>query len=196
MKLLSVDPGVQWAGVAVFDLPTKQLLAAKRFRGGGFRNNPWALVELAREIADWAAIFGTFGAAAMEWPQVYAGRQRGRKDPNDLLPLAGLDAAVLGELAGYMAQGADAKLYRPHDWKGSKQANPTARLVIERLTPEERRQVEDFEPFLAALEHAEAESIKQGKVVDVDHPAHNTTDGIGVGLKYLGRLERQRVIRR
>jgi hypothetical protein len=189
--LLAIDPGVTWCGAAVFDLASRKLFAARRIRGLGFKSQLWNLIDIAEAVVSFAGEHGDrYAAIAMEWPQVYAQRQRGRKDPNDLLPLTALEGAIAGLMGPLLTDTADAVLYVPHDWKGSKGANPTARWVLDQLDPVETAQVEDLFPFLAALDTAE------GADEDVSHPAHNTLDAVGVGLKFLGRLERRRVIAR
>lgn len=190
MRLLAMDPGVYFAGVAVFDIPTKRLLRAASIRGGGFKGSLWGVLELAEEIAAWAAPFASYGALVMEWPQVYAGKQRGGKDPNNLLPLTALDGMVLGGLKPLMPQGSDCTLYQPHEWKGSKKANPTARWVLSRLDNEERAQVGDLDAFEKELTACEAAKTEVG------HYVHNTLDAVGLGLHYLGRLGRHRIIAR
>lgn len=195
-KLLAIDPGVQFTGAAIFDLTTKKLFAAKRIRGTGFRHEMWSILDLARDIASFASPFAPYMALAMEWPQVYSAKQRGRKDPNDLLPLAALEGALIATLDPLMETGASCELYQPHSWKGSKKANPTARWILEKLEDKEKAQIQDLDAFLVALAEAERKTAETGKQVDVNHPAHNTIDGVGVGLHYLGRLGRTRVIAR
>ena len=196
MNLLSVDPGVNFCGAALFN-PGGTLVAAKAIRGSGFKNDIAGLRKVAVDLYQWADftakrawIDGRCGLGvsvlAMEWPQVYAGRQRGRKDPNNLLPLAALDGAI----ATKFFDTSTFALYLPHDWKGSKKANPTARWVLSRLSNEERAQVEDLDAFEAALAIAESENE------DVGHYVHNTVDAIGIGLHHLGRLGKRRVIAR
>lgn len=189
-KVLAIDPGAYQTGAAIFDLQTRRLIRAARLRGHGFKNSLWNLIDTAKEVVSFAKHYAPFVAVVVEWPQVYARRQRGKKDPNDLLPLAGLDMAILALMDPYLTETCDAVTYVPHEWKGSKAANPTARLILGRLDAIELRQVEEVEAFLAALKEAE------DKDKEVGHPVHNTVDAVGVGLKFLGRLDRERVIHR
>lgn len=191
MNLLAIDPGVTWCGVAVFNLATKRLIMAGRIKGKGFKGDIENLCVLARAVYQYATRTktGEFHEFVFEWPQIYAGKQRGRKDPNDLLPLAALDALVLAQFAERGRPGST-RLYHPHDWKGSKHANATAKMVIDRLDPSEQFAVEDLPEFKQHL----IESDREG--TEVSHPVHNTLDAVGVGLKHLGRFERRRVIAR
>lgn len=187
-SVVAIDPGAYWTGVAVFDAGTKRLLRATRVRGIGFRRELWTLLDTARDVARIVSGFTPVSELVLEWPQVY--KQRGKKDPNDLLPLAGLDCMLLPLIDPYMVDGAGCTLYRPHDWKGSKGANPTARSIVERLDEFEKLQVEEFPEFLKALDAAEAADK------EVSHGCHNTLDAVGIGLKWLRRFEKRRVIHR
>jgi hypothetical protein len=185
---ISIDPGTGWTGVGAFDALSKRLLAAKRIKGAGFRGSMWNLVDLANDVLSFASQFAPVSQVVFEWPQVY--RHAGGKDRNDLLPLAALEGAILAKLTPVLTEDCDVQLFLPHDWKGSKKANPTARMVIDALDPTEWSAVQDLKQFMDALRSAETHGL------DVDHPAHNTLDAVGVGLKKLGRLGRKRVIRR
>lgn len=188
--LLSVDPGVICPAAGLWDIGTSRLLAARRFKGDGFACDLNAVVLLACELGKWAG--ASVVELALEWPQVYGGgRAGGRKDPNDLFPLAAFDAV----LALYFPA-AKVTLYTPHEWKGSIHKTPTYRKIVDRLALEEREVFEDFNAFSSALTKAEFETVRMAKPVDPKHLASNTCDAVGIGLKHLGRFERHRVIAR
>lgn len=192
--LVAIDPGVGYSGVAVFDLGTHRLVDAGVVKGEGFKNNLWAVDELAAAIVIRLSgvVGGTVTKVAFEWQQVYSKRARGKKDPNDLLPLGALIGATLVRMHPLLdhADGAEVVLHRPHEWKGSIQKNPTARKVLARLDAEELSRVDEVAPFIRALDGADRER-KQ-----VTHPTHNALDAAGLGLHVLGRFNRKRVISR
>jgi hypothetical protein len=192
--LLSVDPGVTCPGAAVFDLETKRLLHARHFKNTlSFSEHGLTVVRvLANQIIDWALGGGDRCGLdlVIEWPQIYGGgRSGGRKDPNDLLALAALDGALAMGMARY--DGDPPVHYTPHEWKGSKKKNPTARMILDRLNEgDETPNVEGIVDFLHDLEKAEARGA------ECKHPTMNALDAVGVGLFHLGRLNRRRVIAR
>jgi hypothetical protein len=200
MRALYIDPGVTNTGVAIFDRALKRLLGARRFKGRGFRDDPVAVLEIARDIRSWVAEWdgAPISRVVFEWPQIYReSRQRyakksggiAKRDPNNLLPVAALDMAICAFLWNLTSAGCEFSLVRPADWKKQMGANPTARLVLRQTIPMEHDNIEEIEEFAAALKTAE----KAGK--DVEHPAHNTLDAIGIGLHDLGRFS-TRVIER
>lgn len=185
--LLAIDPGVTCPGAALFDIDTKELVGARFFVGGGFKNDLARIVNLSFQVAKWAPMDVTH--AVFEWPQIYGGRRSGgRKDPNDMLPLAAFNGAMAVTLWGHTDISAPYTVFTPHKWKGSKEKNPTARMVLSRLTYLEHEKIDDinaFEKALAASGNKECE-----------HPTMNAVDAVGIGLHHLGRLERKRVITR
>lgn len=197
-RALFVDPGVTNTGASVFDPEMKRLISARRFRGRGFKDDPALVLELAIQVSDWARGFGRFSLVVFEWPQIYReSRQRyarkdggiSKRDPNALLPLAALDAAICAFLWDATTSDCEFKLVRPADWKGQKKPNPTAQWVIKTLSESERANVEELPEFIAAL-HAADLADKE-----IEHPAHNTLDAVGIGLHWFKRLS-TRVIER
>ncbi len=123
---------------------------------------------MARAVVD----FMTFHASepdvlVFEWPQVY-GDVRG-KDPNDLLALCGVDAAIA------MFFSAKTFTYLPAQWKGQMKKAPCHERIRGRLSAGE-------------LQVALKGAAVAGKL------AHNMWDGIGIGMHHLGRLKPERVI--
>lgn len=102
-----------------------------------------------------------------EWPQVYRAT-RSKGDPNDLLGLVGVGAALSGML------GVPAQTFTPAQWigglpkstTGDPLASPRGARVWSRLDADERAAVE---------------------------VSHDAIDAVGLGLHALGRLERVRV---
>jgi len=165
----SADPGLRNPAAAVWD--RGRLVAASRVKV------PKDFSELGRAercrrvgvlVAAWirehAAPSAHVSVVGVEWPQVYRqGKSKG--DPNDLVPLAGVDVAIACELDAEVLD------YLPREWcggipkaeKGDPWASPRGVIVRSRLRDEE----------LAAIV-----------------PSHDAVDATGIGLKFLGRLER------
>lgn len=163
--LLAVDPGIRGCGVAVFE-------ATKLVHASYVRNpvREGTGAGPAASMASW--IVGSTSAwkpnaLALEWPRVYArmireGKSKG--DPNDLLGLAAIDAAVAALLAPAIAT-----CYAPSDWKGQMTKEACHLRIQKRLV--------DREAFVAAEGASEAGAL-----------AHNMWDAVGIGLHHLGRL--------
>lgn len=88
-----------------------------------------------------------------------------RLNPDDLIPLAEIGACLSGMTT------IPIRVYRPRDWKGSIDGDAMVERIKTRLTPAEHSRI-----------HLPAKSLE-----------HNVYDSIGIGLAYLGRLERKRV---
>ena len=171
--LLAVDPGARGCGVALF-------------RGGAlaacaYVRNPAEVTAdvgraasagaMALAVQRWAV--GLVDDLAVEWPRVYATairRGASRGDPNDLLPLAGVDAALAALLAS-----ARCSSYAPFEWKGQMSKDAMAERIMSRLAEGE------FALLEAACDNAGAK-------------AHNIVDAVGIGLHHLGRLAPRRAL--
>jgi len=179
--ILAVDPGLRHCGCAVFSSSTYELRAAALVKNTNLKDRgPKAHLQMASAVGDWARANSYFSGAhlILEYPRIYVDQQRrAANDPNDLLELAGVDGAIAAWFLPALLT-----MYFPSDWKGQTPANPTARQVMKRLTPDERLRVNEYKAFEAALAKAEA------KDRDVSHTTHNTLDAVGIGLKYLGRF--------
>ncbi len=100
----------------------------------------------------------------VEVPRSYdAGQQKGPQ--NDLIDLALVCAAIAGKVGG----DTEVVTYYPQEWKGSIKADTFTERILEALSNEEKQRIQRT----GALDH-------------------NTIDAVGLGLKYLGRLERTR----
>lgn len=186
--ILAIDPGIRGCGVALFD-PTGELAWARYVRNTVKQgDDPEALLGMAHAVCTALAARVTLASQIktliVEWPQVYRiGLQKG--DPNDLLSLAGVDGALCA-----MFPHATLKRYKPAEWKNQIPPNVCAMRIVNALREPERRRFDRFDLFLAALLRARASDTEIGGT------DHNTADAIGIGLKHLGRFERERVIHR
>jgi len=186
---LSLDPGIRGCGVGLFDVGSRSLVCASYVKS--YRTTDEPLPERVRGMALavklHASRVGHVVQIIYEWPQVYQGsKQTG--DPNDLTPLAGVDAAI----AAFFPEAALCG-YDPRGWKGQVNSNETARRILRRLSPAERATFEDLDALEAKLEWCE----RVGKEIkETGCKQHNTCDGVGIGLKFFGRFERERVYAR
>lgn len=107
--ILAVDPGVNEAGVALFE--DGELVAAWLSRGAGWHSTAsQVLTDVALRVVP-----DVFEEVVIERPQVY--RQRLLKgDPNDLIDVALCAGAVAGKLASW-GHGVVVTTYRPGQWK-------------------------------------------------------------------------------
>lgn len=175
---LSVDPGKRVCGCALWH--GQQLLRATCVKSGDDGEGPSTAAAMALAVFCWArgkclpsGELVTVDQLVLEYPQTYGGRAS-RGDANDLIVVAAVD----GALAALYSSSA-IKHYVPHDWKGSiekpettKEEYPIKNMVEARLLPVE----------LAGVDWTK----------NVKH-SWDVADGIGVGLKALGRFERKRV---
>ncbi len=169
--LLAVDPSVRSPGVALFrrDL----LLAVTRLsckRVSSISDGQHWL-NVARQIRAWAIMQCTVDdvtTLVYERPQIYrAAKSKG--DPNDLIGLAGVGAALSGLLGVNVLSPSPAEWIGqlPKSTKGSAFASPRAQRIVSRLSPEERALVPD---------------------------QHDAIDSVGLGLWGLGRLTPKTVL--
>ena len=120
-----------------------------------------------------------------EWPRVYeAGKAKRGADPNDLLPLAGVDAAAAAFI------GCDATSVAPRDWKGTMGDMPDGSYLPEtRIMGDSRG------------EGGSLSIVERARVIlpSAASLAHNVIDSVGIGLHAVGRslvADRERVIAR
>lgn len=171
MILLAVDPGIRGCGVALFDedrlLLTNAAYVENTCKAGNRANE---CADMAAHVISWGKSVRTgfpvdyINTIVLEWPRVYATRIRmgeTKADPNDLLALAGVDAAI----AAHMHLGAIS--YAPSEWKGQVPKDVMGKRILARLTDEERALVMAVKPA---------------------SKRHNTIDAVGLGLHHLGRL--------
>lgn len=110
---------------------------------------------------------GVPSVLAIETMQWYeAGDQKGNQ--NDLGGVQLVAGAIIGILAAPTVMS-----YVPRDWKGTIDGDVCTERILDRLTIAEK-----------------------ACIISVGELDHNTVDGIGIGLKYLGRFEPRRVYAR
>lgn len=175
MLLLSVDPGVRACGCALFF--EERLVAAKLVVNPVARGQDVASAAMMAEVVEsWASatasalrVSSFTKHVVIECPTVRkAGDQKGDQNTS-IVPLT----LVVGAIAGRLYLDWTAFQYFPRDWKGT--VNPDV-FIAERIIP--------------MLSGVERERVK---LPSAESLQHNVWDGVGVGLKYLGRLEPRRI---
>lgn len=160
MSLLAVDPGIRGCGAAVFR--GGKLVAAayvkNPLRSGNRAREAAAMAEAVR---DWSLALDV-DELAVEWMQVYWGDEHG-KDPNDLLALCGIGAA----LSALVSE--DATSYLVSEWKRTMKKEPCHARIRLRLEPEELK-------------------IAKAAVAAAGSLGHNVWDAVGIGLHHVRRL--------
>lgn len=197
--LITLDPGIRLAGVGVF--VNTRLAAANVVKNPTKTGNGVdACVSMGQEVATWARVtlyrliherakVGHETTAVdeflAEWPQVYTAG-KGKGDPNDLPPLAGVGCAV-----GACLRPTALLHVLPAVWKGQVPGDAFTARILGRLEPNE------IEVLAKAL-------LREDPILLTDRidkllkhsTAHNAIDAVGIGLYHLGRLDRRRVIPR
>lgn len=170
-RLLAVDPGIRGCGFSFFN--DGRLVAAAYVKSIERRGNrAHEAVQMARSVLDVFKYTEAPNELAVEWPQVYASRIRAgvtKEDPNDLLALTAVDAAIAALLNVPVTS------YFPAEWKGQLTKEACRQRIETRLSDDE-------------LRTADA-AAREAKSLD-----HNMWDAIGIGLHHLGRFARRRVI--
>lgn len=192
MNVISLDPGIRGCGLAFFEsgvLIKASYVRNETRKGQGFEAIHTMVTGLyAEALKIWPV--GFRGYLAFEVPQVYR-ESRWKGDPNDLLPLMGIDAGF--GIALSLGPGlAEVRGYRPREWKGTINPEECTLRVRSRLSAEEFRVVE-----LPANTCPPCQLHRAGIYCTRSSClAHNVYDAIGIGLKFLGRFEKGRVITR
>ena len=117
-KTISIDPGVNHCGIAVFE--EKTLKYAKLIENDSMITKAIVAEEKDSPIG------------AIEVPQVY---RVSKGDPNDLINVA-LAAGA------HSASFETVKFYRPREWKGNVPKDVMCRRILGRLTEEEKTRIE------------------------------------------------------
>lgn len=187
MITVGADPGAS-TGIAVAQ--GKRLVGAKLIKSPHGENPARRWWDLACLAADYFTGWGKIGHFAVEFPQVYSAG-KGKGDPNDLFPVAGIAQSLAIEA---MREGAEVTLYKPREWKGTIDKLVNTYRVRQRLSPEEFSYIV-IPPNTCSrcsMQTPSEPSCEKKTPCEV----HNVYDGVGVLLKALGRFERFRVIPR
>ncbi len=115
-QFIAIDPSISELGLAVFE--SFEITRVKRIKGpktagdqeanrlrlllGHLQHELWSIMTLGTRYGGWDLV--------IEWPEVYAAR---KTDPNDLLLLAGVVGAIIGQFDWRTVYS-----YRPKEWKG------------------------------------------------------------------------------
>ena len=183
---IGIDPGKNNTGIAILKdgLLLKAALALVP-KEKGYDPTPVNIGRLATlatnvayHIGDGLLLADLWGVSAItnitfEWPQVYAGAAGHKEDPNDLLPLAGLDGAVCALLKA-SAPLADDRIHtvNPRTWKGQVPKEIMLKRIVDHLTPDEQA-VLDHVQCPPALKHNVIDAIGIAKWADA-REAHKT----------------------
>lgn len=173
--ILALDPGISAAnatGVALFHPLLKRLVAADIIRRDPTLDDLLAQWDIANRAIEWAAQHlpesSSIGVFVTEWPQVYPNERK--KDPNKaVLPLCG----IIGAVSGLLDPGVRRITYLPRVWKGTVDGDAFTQRILDRLDGSERSIIDGILP--ASLRH-------------------NATDASGLGLFYLNRMGRLRIV--
>lgn len=181
--LLAIDPSVRGCGAALFD--NKVLFAATYVPSPARKGiGPREAAIAARAVKDWVDFVMQMEDTcvreiAAEVPQIYSrGGGKTKADPNQLVPLFGISAAL-------SALYPEAKVIdvQPSTWKGQSSK------------PEH---VDDHE-YVITTRVKERLSADELAVIDwtgsVKH-SYDVADAIGISLYALGRFERRRAFAR
>lgn len=169
--ILAIDPGIRHFGAALFggvgqlSLHRAALIRNPIKEG----NDPAAAFAACEALVRWLGertVITGIHTVVVEIPRVYpAARQKG--DQNDLIALSGVAYALACSLVS-----AEKRVrYFPREWKGTIDGDTMIGRIEARLDARE----------LAAIE-ACPKSLR-----------HNVVDAIGIGLKFVGRIEPRHV---
>lgn len=178
--VLCVDPGIRGSGVALFTLSagTGALTRASYVKNPVKQgHHVEAALAMSRALAQWfeqhAGIIRSAVTYVSEWPRVYTAGKQSKdghwRDPNDLPPLTAVQTATAALVRASLV----CVTYEPREWKGTVDKTVMNRRVYERLSIPET-----------------------GCIDDAGALTHNVLDAVGLGLKYLGRLEPKKVFPR
>lgn len=183
MILLAVDPSLRSTGVALFR--DGELIAVSKIRTACGPSDDIAhrARAMARDVAAWEARIperqgGRPDALAVEWPQVYR-TAKSKGDPNDLLGLAGVCAAVAALYPSALVTS-----YCPAAWEPAPKVSSARKL--KKLGPV------DSEAFTSPRGVRIMGRLSKTERVLVPE-SHDAVDAVGIGLHHLGRLAVARV---
>ena len=161
MNLVSIDPGVNDCGVAVW--MNQELLAATLIRS---KKRGW--LYLIEDTILWICneVKVHVQQLVIEIPQVYT-QHKQKGDPNSLIKLAEVAGGL--EYAFWdLFEGPDITRLKPHQWKGQTDKSVQTMRTMKKLTAAEHKRVE----------------LPRAKSLH-----HNIWDSVGIGLYHLRRYE-------
>lgn len=162
-RVVGVDCGLRHCGVGLFENST---LTATALIRSGFKGKDQlrAALAMGQAVRSWVEAMGADQVVIEVMKHRPPGQQKGPQQ----------DLAGLTLVGGMIAADHNATLYYPEDWKTQLDGDD---FIVNRIIP--RLSVAE----LAVLRATDCpESL-----------AHNVADGVGIALKYLGRLEPVRV---
>lgn len=163
--ILCIDPGLRGCGVALFD--GARLHHAEYVKNPAVEGRGYSCHRLMAG-AVWNSVFKLdvgIGAVLIEHP-VYYGSTHGKGDPNDLLDVVAVGAAIAG--ACYVPT--TFITIPPRDWKGQVPKEVMTKRIGASLTDLERKVILPCRKDLM----------------------HNVLDAVGIGLWHLSRLNRRK----
>lgn len=167
-RLVTVDPGLRGCGVAVFNKGV--LLEAQYVKNPNEKDRgPVAHAMMAEAILKQLPNGYEYMAMAVEFPRIYPGLSD--IDLNDLLDVAGVASAFVSAAAWYPDSSlmlGSARFVYPSEWKGTIKKKIMTERIQNSLTESER-----------------------GLIKSVGSKDHNTIDAVGIGLHFLGRLNKK-----
>jgi len=161
VRILCVDPGLRGCGMAVFDgghLVRAAYVKNPVEHGRGYK----AHVGMGNAAFDWCD--EVLDRVIIEHPRVYPSSAQQKGDPNDLLDVVAVGAAVA---SGWW--GIECETVFPSEWKGQVPKETMTERIRRSLTDDERKNIEKCPASLM----------------------HNVLDAAGLGLYRLGRLNRK-----
>ena len=163
-RMLCVDPGLRGCGVAEFtagNLTRAAYVKNPVLSGRGYG----AHSQMARAVHEWRSSVSE--KCIIEHPRVYPGSAQQKGDPNDLLDVCAVGAAIAS-----ICEVATDTVF-PSDWKGQVPKEMMTERISKAITPEERLTIEKCPATLM----------------------HNVVDAVGIGFHALGRLNKRMVHR-
>lgn len=153
--LISIDPGVRRAGVAIWE--GVSLVDARQFyHEDGYLDLATVIYEYVE--ARWSEMRGI----VIEKPQIYHEHSKQKGDQNDLIELA----IVAGQIGAILAYGIDVPItyYLPYEWKKQMKKEVTTPRIQEALDEKEHKAI--------LLPPAKKQQ-------------HNVWDAVGIGLFHI-----------
>ena len=170
--LLALDPSSNRCGVAIFLDGVLIVADVVTVPKNDKHKCPMRqAVDMSARVALWCADY-KITSLVVEWPKIRSAT-KAKGDPNHNVPLAGVCVGAALAL-GLSVEACHA--YLPKEWTASVPKNETVKGA--KKSPRAIR--------IKSRLHGTELKIWQGVKY------HDTIDAIGIGLKYLGRYERQR----